>query len=357
MAVALWHFGLFSPFDTVFNPRHFDAYLSVDFFFVLSGFVLSYAYARSQYLRVPSYFSEYMVSRLSRIYPMHLLAIILIALFEGYRRYCDCSIAVGMAEPFTAAMHPKYLLTNLSLTHAWGLHKTPTWNGPSWSISAELACYLLFPFLFAGRRFSVRTAIAVLVFLGVIIPVLLVQKYGRMNMTADLGVVRALCGFGVGCILQQNRTVLSAWMRKNAAPTFWQTLALTGLIFVMLPQTNDAPIVLASAFLVLALSLEGGVWVKLLERPRVHHLGVVSYSVYMIHMPVFMMAYAFATRVGWGYYVATFPFVAMLMIMAGVLALASLTYQWVEAPARSGMRTAYRRLVDAQRAYLSKNST
>ena len=117
----------------------------VSFFFVLSGFILTYVYrdmlagaitqrgARWQFYR----------ARLARIWPLHLICLLLTLLW------------LHVPEPFSAPV----LFANAALLHAW----IPwdryffSYNYASWSISTELFFYALFPWLIAaGARMVLR---------------------------------------------------------------------------------------------------------------------------------------------------------------------------------------------------------
>ena len=131
----------------------------VDFFFVLSGFVIANAYAA----RIASArdFGRFIVLRFGRVYPLHL---VMLALFVAVE--CAKALAPGIGDPadpaFSGSNAPGAIVTNLLLLQAFGIHDTLTWNTPSWSISGEVFAYLLFGFgaLVAGRRLWVVATLA-----------------------------------------------------------------------------------------------------------------------------------------------------------------------------------------------------
>ena len=108
-------------------------YLMLDFFFVLSGFILSHSYLYREKAVGPI---EFMGHRLARMYPLHVYTLITFAL----------------AFYFTQNQLPVYkdglvytLFQQLTLTQNVGLHsKGVPWNGPAWSISVEIWLNLLF---------------------------------------------------------------------------------------------------------------------------------------------------------------------------------------------------------------------
>jgi len=114
---------------------------AVTFFFVLSGFILTYVYdQRLTWAKVP----EYLVARWARIWPLHVTCLVFTAALYMSRQYLPWNSET--AWRFT---------TNLFLVQSWiPIKDWPlSFNGPAWSISTELGFYLLFPlFLIFGRR-------------------------------------------------------------------------------------------------------------------------------------------------------------------------------------------------------------
>jgi len=98
----------------------------VSFFFVLSGFVMVQAYAKKGRLQR----RDYWLSRIARIAPVYLLALLLAALF--------------MSKP--ALNNAFSLALNITFLQAWLPPYPLSFNGPSWSLSVEMFLYLLFPF-------------------------------------------------------------------------------------------------------------------------------------------------------------------------------------------------------------------
>lgn len=108
----------------------------VSFFFVLSGFILTYNYPRLTSLTdVKSFY----VARFARIFPSHIAAMLLLVLFTGG---INQGWLQGGAIVFTGLMHALLLQSLIPLKDVF-----LTFNGVSWSISTEMFFYLLFPLL------------------------------------------------------------------------------------------------------------------------------------------------------------------------------------------------------------------
>ena len=128
MVAHTWHFNLF-----------------VDLFFVVSGFVI----ARQYFGRVNDAASigRFLWRRLARIYPLHLATLAFYMALAG-------ALHFGAARTDNPARYPlSDLPAQFLLLHAF-IGERLTFNFPSWSLSAEMFCYLLFPAvaLIAQRR-------------------------------------------------------------------------------------------------------------------------------------------------------------------------------------------------------------
>jgi peptidoglycan/LPS O-acetylase OafA/YrhL len=119
MVAHTWHFNLF-----------------VDLFFVVSGFVI----ARQYFGRVNDAGSigRFLWRRLARIYPLHLATLAFYLALAG-------ALHFGAARTDNPARYPlSDLPAQFLLLHAF-VGERLTFNFPSWSLSAEMFCYLLFP--------------------------------------------------------------------------------------------------------------------------------------------------------------------------------------------------------------------
>ena len=113
-----------------------DGYLSVDVFFVLSGFVMAMSYGRmfSAGTTLRGY-AAFLMRRLARVYPLYIFVLSIAALVNFYVLHHHLR-PNGLGRLF--------VLNGLML-QGWGLGYSIV--GPSWSVSTELAAYLLFPVL------------------------------------------------------------------------------------------------------------------------------------------------------------------------------------------------------------------
>src|SRR5882672_10033465 len=152
LMVVMFHFSEGHHYSG-WRPLDFLAtrgYLWVEFFFVLSGFILTHAYwpRLKELLRRPGYLA-FLRARLIRLYPLHLfMLLVLLALVVGLRALAAQG---GYLSIFDAKYHQdisaKGFWLSLFLVHAWNSMPTLTWNGVSWFVSVEFALCLTFPIL------------------------------------------------------------------------------------------------------------------------------------------------------------------------------------------------------------------
>ncbi|KAJ1683814.1 hypothetical protein LUZ63_020959 [Rhynchospora breviuscula] len=141
-AVAVFAFHIHLDTDWVVGEGAFRfGYTGVTFFFVLSGFVLTWSWRRGDT------FGGFVLRRVARVYPSHLVTALLILL---------------VPLPLYASDFPlPVVLSNLTLTQAWfGPAFVTSLNGVSWTLSCEAFFYVCTPVLL-GQVFGRRRAVVV----------------------------------------------------------------------------------------------------------------------------------------------------------------------------------------------------
>lgn len=260
------------------------AYLSVDFFFVLSGFVIAHAYAN----RVTSGAEarSFLIKRIGRVWPLHVVMLAVLVAIELLKLVIQHSGIIQFDNvPFTGPNSPFAILTNLFLLQSLDLHQTTTWNAPAWSISAELCAYLLFALvllLAKGRALWVAAAIVALATF-----VIVTSSTTGMDLTFHLGAVRGCLGFFLGWLAyaaHRNRTA------QSGSPVEIAVAILTLGYFCIVGQSAlgfAAPFLFAMAIYLLANGR--GVVTRFLTSRPLQFLGKISYSIYMTHAVVLLV--------------------------------------------------------------------
>jgi peptidoglycan/LPS O-acetylase OafA/YrhL len=276
LAVAMFHFPVVGwPRDlAVFS----NAYLFVDFFFVLSGFVITHSTARG--LQRPSDAGRFIVKRFGRLWPLHAFILAILVLAAAVKG------ELGADERHSWGA----IVTNLLMIHGLGIHADLTWNGPSWSISVEWLLYLLFALLaFVPAR---RWAYAALAAAGAV--TLIFVAPNGMGSTFDYGAFRGFAGFFTGALV-------AGLPRKQLGTSAEVTVSAGALAFVSAGAAMFlAPFVFALVVYVFAGSR--GRLSQLLHAKPLHLLGEWSYSVYMVHGLVAAVIWAAVPLMKWRVY-------------------------------------------------------
>ncbi|ANT51540.1 acyltransferase family protein [Mesorhizobium amorphae] len=367
LLVALFHF----PTSSMISQSAFvgGSYLFVDFFFVLSGFVIASSYADR--LNEPDEVARFALVRFGRVYPLHLVMLLAFAAFEMLRLLLPQLHGTG-AAPFTGGFDVKSLVTNLFLLQGMGLEDHLSWNAPSWSISAEFFTYLMFAgvVFVAGRRAWIWFVAAALT-----APLFLLAFSNRhMDVSFDFGFIRCLYGFSLGALLAwfQHDSIAAARqsLAGGRARMAWtlaeiMMIAVIGL-FVSLAGSNDAGIAAPFVF-ALALFLfahEGGLVSALLRSRPMLALGAFSYSIYMVHIFVQARMINVAGLVerklglglvgditvrgeaatGFGAASPWFGFAAILAMLVAVVVASWVSWRFVEMPALAWFRRLAKRI-------------
>ncbi|MCE7987599.1 MAG: acyltransferase [Caldilinea sp. CFX5] len=269
--------------------------MAVNFFFVLSGFVLAYTY-----LDKPVEPRRFWLARFARVYPVYLLALLLS--IPAYLTTID----LGSGSGFVAAITT--LFTELTLVQAWAPLYGCGINCPGWSISAEAFFYLLFPLVgvylakLRTRSLLLMTLLLWVVAIAVNTPLWLTYAAmtdGAMKrMVGDfiafnplLNLSAFIVGIATGIIfLRQN------YMNPDNALSHRVTgveigsllLALSVIAYSGIPhallRTGIASPLFAAVIYALALG-KGGI-AKLLAHPLLLILGEASYAIYILQVPI-----------------------------------------------------------------------
>ena len=256
-------------------------YLAVDLFFILSGFVLWHAYGERLAGQGLPGALRFWWRRLARIWPLH-------AVMLGG---CVALALVLAATGRDTSAYPwQELPLHILLIQNWGFTPRLSWNDPAWSISCEMAAYLLFPALVAiapWPRLRISALLAVAAgLLGFI--ALYFGMVGAGSLTWDVphtGLARCLPEFMLGMML---RLLWPHWHDHPLATlTAWAACLIALALGRITAESAVAPIGFAA--LILALAFGHGWPARLLASPPLRILGEISYATYLAHYLLFTL--------------------------------------------------------------------
>jgi peptidoglycan/LPS O-acetylase OafA/YrhL len=308
----------------------FAGYVLVDFFLVLSGFVLAHSYL---YRDTPVGKWEFAIRRFARLWPMHVVAILVMYGAIRYPLYGSFFSEPGSNGNNTWGT----LLQNLTLTHNIGLPPNGlyvwTWNLPSWSISVEFWVNILFILLVTKRTKSSGLLVLAIASLGLVLhgsgslDTYNQNYFGVLNS----GMLRGIGSFVLGIISYR------LYMRFHKGTVAWWKAtviesACAMLVVVFLFATHWGVPALeilapfAFALMIPFFACELGSLTR--GARRLKYLGAISYSVYLNHMAI---AVLFSHK--WiSVHVSDNP--RLLIELVVLLIFSHFTFQYIERPSQ-----------------------
>ena len=253
------------------------SYMFVDFFFVLSGFVIAYNYGwRLETVRDAS---RFMVRRFFRLLPLYYFMILLYFALELATKPSGAPLGVGSGRTAEG------LARSLTLTNSIGDPLLSAWNTASWSISSEWWTYAAFAALILTPRLPVRVGMILLAAIGAVV---CIAFKPTIRITADFGLLRCFWGFGMGALLASNWTAVAARLaRIGPTAMSWVEAALVAAVVVLVSLTHHsawsflAPLLFVASVAVFA--MERGAVSRLLKTKILVRAGMLSFSLYMVH--------------------------------------------------------------------------
>ena len=332
-AILIWHYQHFylmrpdtalppdrrplEPAYALLKPLYEHGYLAVEFFWLISGFVFA-----AIYLRPGPSTREFVINRFARLYPLHLLTLLVVAAVQAISLHLlgRCQIYGDNSPPAFAAQ--------LFMASNWTTQLHFTFNGPIWSVSVEILFYGLF---WAVRPWLYRA--------GAVGPVLLSGMFWVLAYVPHLSWgIGFKCGFyffaGNGLFLFANAVRFRAyWLLAPAALCF----AAGALAFRLAPShflAITVPLCIV-ALLLAVLGLEHDVAHRATQRLR--WVGDGTYGLYLWHLPLQVTLLVIMDAVVGSRTAVSSPLFLLGFVLTAA-AIARLSFTGFEAPMRSVVR-------------------
>ncbi|MCA9815105.1 MAG: acyltransferase [Cyanobacteriota/Melainabacteria group bacterium] len=358
LAIVLYHAKL--SFNCLHGlPDSIVFSQGVSFFFILSGFILTYVY---EYFQTTKEVILYIGKRVGRLWPLHLVTF-LICIFLVPRGLLTAP--GNFSDPVTAIL-------NLLMIQSWipDLSIFFSYNAPSWSISTELFFYLSLPvLLYLSRKANWLPITACALSTGIIIflcnhwnlPVWSATGLSVQGLVAINPLSRLLeFAVGIGCA-QYFKKVADSASTTPLKSTLFEigAIVLAGLAVwntEAISQTmKELPIIgtagsywlsesgiplLPFALLIFVFAFQKGLISRLLCKKVFVLLGEISFAVYLVHYPLIKYQ---------SYYLPQYRSAeALAIFLAVLLILSHLLYRLVEMPARSVISDGLKKLLDRE---------
>ena len=289
--VFLFHLGPFAETPVLNNSFVENSDMFVDFFFVLSGFVIAYSY---QSMADWAQLKLFLTKRVYRIYPLHLCMLLAFVGMEIAKNLLNPYVKVNnLVNPANNAYTFFTSLFLINSTPVPGVHDV-SWNIPSWSISAEMMAYLVFGglvlLIHLTHQVPRRNWFYVFIIAISLTCLYLVSFTLQINYSFDYGFLRGIMGFFVGVLCFNFFNVSNANVRSWPPIAFSAAEFITLSLIVLAIYNGQALKPWGAIFEALffaciyVFSFEKGIISSGLKNIRfLHKLGQYSYSIYMTH--------------------------------------------------------------------------
>ena len=314
-------------------------YMAVDFFFVLSGFIMCYTYLAGFEERGLRAYRPFLWKRVARIFPLG-IAVTAVILICG-----SLASTVHLTGLFYTVRVSGGLaaMIAINLLHVQGFLPEYSLNDPSWSVSVELGAYLLFPLLiylvFKAPRWV--TILGVALGIGLLLRLSSFDPAGGMAFRwPPFDFARCVIEFGFGMLIYRAYVTRSRLCLIGGDGWTW---VIAGLTVAALAGRSDLAAVAVFPFLVLAFALNQGGPSRVLSHPWLHYLGLISFSIYLVHNmfrgpEMWLARYVHPAPLP--------PWMALgfaVVASASVLPVAALAYHGIERPGRDALNSIVRR--------------
>lgn len=289
--VVLFHLSAFSDTPVLNNAFVYNSDLFVDFFFVLSGFVIAYSYQR---IKTGNELGVFFKKRFFRLYPLHFIVLLIFVAIELSKHAASGYVHVNKVD--NISNNAATFITNIFLVNSVkfpGINDV-SWNVASWSISAEMIAYFVFALtiLLINRNSLQKIKVSICLFIIATAALALYSCTGGFKLvySFDYGFLRGVIGFFSGVICFSTFDAVKVRLR-NFKKIVFSMLELVSLLFIVVAVFNGA-VLKSYGFIyevlffvtVLIFAFEKG-WLsaQLKKSGVLHRMGKYSYSIYMIH--------------------------------------------------------------------------
>ena len=335
LGVVFFHLNIGMPFN--FSPDQYtgfikNAWVFVDLFFILSGFIMAMIY--KNFLEEDTSYKDlkgFFVHRFARIYPLHLLTLVFMIFL----------LLASQLRAHSPSIFDAQLLWNITknifLIQAWGLSDRYVLNFPSWSISVEFAAYLLFP-IFALYWRARLPVIVIVIGLCVYYLTLNVVFKGNLDVGEQLNLLRGPPSFLLGMVIYHYRNI--AKTVPIILLTIFQMFSVIAIVGIMHFNFNKYLLIPAFASLVMLTWEDRGAVSRVLCLPWLKSLGELSFSIYLLHIPVRNAGFNVWPKISTGFSPVLQNWGFFFSVVIVTIMLSAIVYRYFECPARDYLKRA-----------------
>ena len=335
-AVIIYHAAIYNQ---LFLP---GGYLGVDIFFVISGYLISSLIFREFFQTNTFIFQNFFERRARRILPALLFVILLtipLALKYIYPvSLVDFSKSILSTLGFVSNLY--FFFTGQEYAAESGLLK-PLLH--TWSLSVEEQFYILFPIILVLCFKYFKNYLLSIIIIGIMLSLLFAENLSIKNPSLNFYVLSSrawelLLGSLVA-LLEIKYKKKNTLINSNIFVPIGLILIISSFFFydesIAHPTFRSLPPVIGTV-LILYFANSSSLVVRLMSLKLFSSIGLISYSLYLWHFPVF----AFARLSFYGNNIKEYLFIG-----SSIFILSILSYLFLEKPFRSKKRTSLKFLI------------
>jgi peptidoglycan/LPS O-acetylase OafA/YrhL len=311
----------------------FNAHAAVVAFYVLSGYVLSLA-LRGEQKSLPGYVS-FLIRRIFRIYPALWVAMLIALVYTMVLK--GVPLSVNVADPSWIGFRnsdpewPRIVAAFLAIGAALPM--------PVWSIFAELVAAPIVPILFWSACYKPRWFGAL--FASLLLASFLIGQATRMNVgvyLVDFAIGVAACVWGSSFVAILRRKKIVPGVAILALLSLWFGRLIGPWSFEANYHSPGAALLEAlSAATLIAIIANDSNRFSILRKSRLVSLGDISYSLYLIHLPILALVAGYLgdvllIRPFEGSQPVAATFLILFIVLAICLSISAFIYRFVERP-------------------------
>ncbi len=276
LSIVLVHLYVIDSFGK--TPFFRGGGLFVEFFFLLSGFVITHSYGYRDSLN----FRSFAISRTFRIFPLHVAMLLFFFLIETAKLIAYKNGIHFNVLPFTEACAVKEIIPNLFLVHSWSrLTQVNSFDYSSWSISIEYYMYMIF--FFSTTLFKRKKELV-----WCILSVSALVLYMTHSELVVVQVKRGISGFFLGAVIYQIYKKIDTYTPSFFYASIAELIAAVSVIIVVCINSSEIfPItLLVFGGTIIIFTFEAGCISNLLQKGLFRTIGERSYSIYLVHLAI-----------------------------------------------------------------------
>ena len=286
-SVLIWHYQHFfyigtdavdldlktQPFFKSFEIFYRFGFQAVPIFWCISGLIMTHTYINSSHVSA----RNFLVSRIARLYPIHLLSLFAIAVLQIISTYRFSEFQIYCANDFY------HFVLNLFFIQGWGFADGNSYNAQTWSVSVEVAVYIIFFLILKKlKKFKVLGALFVLS--------LCMSIDARFDqVVTELFFFECLIYFVTGILIffvvkeMNKRTTKLLKSMINLAALL--TLFVARYFDILLFDSGSNSWFWVLTYIVFLVSqIDGQIFTQEFKKLRI--IGDLSYSVFLWHIPI-----------------------------------------------------------------------